>query len=372
MTRSLLATLVLVWAQLSSPARAHQSSSGWLDIRVQGATLDVRLDLTPRDLEFAIGLDADGDGSVTWGELRARQAPIEGFVDDALSLGSQAGPCRSGARRLRVDQRGGDYQAVLTWRARCESEPRRVTVDYRLFAALDAQHRALLRLSSVAGVQSAVLDPSAGMRTFELVEASGVSHAWDYFRHGVQHIGLGTDHLLFVLTLLLPAVFRRYPRPYQPHAHLSGVLADTAVVVTAFTIAHSITLALGLFGWLELSPAFVEPMIAASVIVAALNNVWPVVTRRRWILAFAFGLIHGLGFAGALTELGLPDAARGWALAGFNLGVEAGQLAIVALIAPPLFTLRNSKIYRYVVLRAGSLFIAVIGAFWLTERVAGV
>jgi HupE / UreJ protein len=139
-------------------------------------------------------------------------------------------------------------------------------------------------------------------------------------------------------------------------------------IVTAFTVAHSITLSLATLGWVDLPSRLVEATIAASVVLAALNNVWPFFQGRRWMVAFGFGLIHGFGFASVLADLGLPRDALALALVGFNLGVEAGQLAIVAAFLPWAYALRQGVFYRRVVLWGGSLAIAAIAAAWFVER----
>jgi hypothetical protein len=146
---------------------------------------------------------------------------------------------------------------------------------------------------------------------------------------------------------------------------------DVFRIVTSFTLAHSITLSLAALHVVSLPSRLVESAIAASVLVAALNNLRPVVQSRRWAVAFGFGLIHGFGFASVLAELGLPNDALLLALVGFNLGVELGQLAIVALFLPLAYSLRRGAFYRRVVMAAGSLAIAGVAAIWLLERAFG-
>jgi hypothetical protein len=141
-------------------------------------------------------------------------------------------------------------------------------------------------------------------------------------------------------------------------------------VVTAFTLAHSLTLSLAALGWVVPASRWIEAAIAASVLLAALNNLRPVATRRLWVIAFGFGLIHGFGFAGALTELGLPTGARLACLVGFNLGVEIGQLAVVALVLPVLFALRHRAVYVRALMPAASLGIAALAGMWCVQRLA--
>ena len=155
---------------------------------------------------------------------------------------------------------------------------------------------------------------------------------------------------------------------WQPVHRLRDAGWDVLRIVTAFTVAHSITLSLATLGWVSLPSRLVESAIAASVVLAALNNVWPLFQGRRWGVAFAFGLIHGFGFASVLADLGLPQDALVLALVGFNLGVELGQLAIVLAFLPVAFLLRASLFYRRGVLVAGSLVIALVAAAWFLER----
>jgi hypothetical protein len=139
-------------------------------------------------------------------------------------------------------------------------------------------------------------------------------------------------------------------------------------VVTAFTLAHSITLSLAALQVISLPSRLVESAIAASVVLAALNNLRGTVESRRWVLAFCFGLIHGFGFASVLTDLGLPQQALVLALVGFNVGVEIGQLAIVAVFLPLAFSLRSTGFYRLGVLKAGSVLVAVLAGWWFVQR----
>jgi hypothetical protein len=139
-------------------------------------------------------------------------------------------------------------------------------------------------------------------------------------------------------------------------------------IVTAFTLAHSITLTLATLGVISLPSRWVESIIAASVVIAALNNIYPLFRERRWMMAFLFGLIHGFGFATVLSDLGLPKSALALALVGFNVGVEAGQLAIVAAFLPVAFYLRHTMLYRKVILLGGSALIALLASAWLVER----
>lgn len=147
---------------------------------------------------------------------------------------------------------------------------------------------------------------------------------------------------------------------WRPATTLRTVLLETTGIVTAFTLAHSLTLSLAVLGVVNLPSRLVESVIALTVLLAALNNLFPVVTTRRWSLAFVLGLIHGFGFASALWDLGLPTDALALALASFNTGVETGQLTIVAVVLPLAFALRQTWLYRRLALPVGSTAVALL------------
>jgi hypothetical protein len=180
----------------------------------------------------------------------------------------------------------------------------------------------------------------------------------------LRHILIGYDHILFLLALLMSVMLRLA----RGGVELRRALVELATVVSAFTLGHSITLALAALGVVDPPSRLVESLIAASVVLAALNNVVPLVQRRLWLFALGFGLVHGFGFAGVLRDLGLPDQSLLVALFGFNLGVEAGQLAIVALFVPLIFAIERLDLYPRLVMRVGSSAIAILALVWLVER----
>jgi hypothetical protein len=184
----------------------------------------------------------------------------------------------------------------------------------------------------------------------------------------VWHIWIGFDHILFLIALLLPSVLRREGNKWKPAGKLRSALWNVFRIVTAFTLAHSITLSLAAWGVVSLPSPLVESAIAGSIVIGAFNNVYPVVRQRLWLVAFAFGLVHGFGFASVLADLGLPQGALLIALVGFNVGVEVGQIIIVSLFVPLAFAVRGTRIYRRLALTGGSLAIALMATVWMAER----
>ena len=230
--------------------------------------------------------------------------------------------------------------------------------------AVERQTVSTPAIASPPGTQSAA---AAAL----VANAAADPHAPSFISEGVHHIVTGYDHLLFLLCLLLPAVLWRSPGPparWQPVAGWRQALGPVAQTVTLFTLAHSVTLALAALGWVRLAPAFVEPAIAATIMLAAIGNLRPMLLRWRNAITFGFGLVHGFGFAGVLGELQLPPAQLGWALFQFNLGLELGQLVLVGAVVPLLFALRHRTAYVPVVLRAGSVAALLMAALWLVER----
>jgi len=353
--------LLLLLAFLAGTAQAHKPSDSYLSLQSDAGRVSGQWDIALRDLEFAIGLDANGDGAITWGELRAKQGEVAAYALARLALRSSGELCALVPAGLLVDEHSDGAYAVIRIAVDCGAKaPREIEVEYTLFADLDPTHRGLLRASMGESTLTAVLGPE---RPRLLLKPGGLSAAeqfLDYAREGVWHIWIGFDHVLFLLSLLLPAVIAAL--------RFGPVFWDVVKLVTAFTVAHSITLALAALGVVELPSRFVESAIAFSVVLAALNNLFPLVQRRRWLVAFGFGLIHGFGFASVLADLGLPRDSLLLALVGFNLGVEAGQLVIVAAFLPLAYALRNSFFYRRVVFVGGSAAIVLIAGLWLVER----
>ena len=376
--RRLAAGLAVAAALLAGgTAQAHKPSDSYLTVAVEGGQISGRWDIALRDLDFAIGLDADGDGHITWGEVRAQHAAIAAYAAARLQLQADGADCPIAIGAQLVDEHTDGAYTVMPLRFACPKAatpdgPAAITLRYSLFADIDPQHRGLLNLSAGGATRTALFGPQEAQQTFTLAETSRWKQLFDYAREGVWHIWIGFDHILFLLSLLLPAVGvwtrQRQGQRWQPVDTFAQALWDVLRIVTAFTVAHSITLSLATLGLVSLPSRLVESSIAASVVLAALNNVWPVFHGRRWMVAFAFGLIHGFGFASVLVDLGLPQGALALALLGFNLGVEGGQLAIVAAFLLLAYPLRRSVFYRRVVLLGGSLLIAAVAAAWLVER----
>jgi hypothetical protein len=362
-----LVALTLLLA--AGAADAHKPSDSYLTLKIDGGAVSGQWDIALRDLDFAIGLDANGDGDITWGEVRAKHGEIAAYALARLAVRADGAACTITPGEQLVDRHSDGAYTVLKFGVDCPAPPRVLGITYKLFSDLDPQHRGLLNLQANGANRTAILGPQAPSQQFELKELNRLSQFLDYGAEGVWHIWVGYDHILFLLSLLLPAVLVWRDSRWGATESFREAFWDVVRIVTSFTVAHSITLTLATLGVLSLPSRWVESAIALSVVLAALNNVFTVFHGRRWIVAFCFGLIHGFGFASVLADLGLPQGTLLLALVGFNLGVECGQLAIVGVFLPMAFWLRRTRFYQHIVLVSGSLLIAGIAGIWLAERV---
>lgn len=370
---------LLAWLALFAPAGAwaHKPSDSYLTMRGTAGSGDiaVRWDIALRDLDYVLQLDQGNDGQLTWGEVRRRADDISRYATGHLQLTSGGKACtwrEDGPMML--DRHSDGTYAVLSLVARCSELPTpgtAVQARYSLLFEVDPSHRGLANWVAPGGeaARALVFGADSALQALPFQPPALLETLRQYLKDGIWHIWIGYDHILFLLALLLPSVLVRRDGQWASAPGFGGAVKDVLKVVTAFTLAHSITLSLAALELISLPSRLVESAIAASVIVAAVNNLRGAVDGRRWVMAFGFGLIHGFGFASVLADLGLPQGALVLALVGFNLGVEAGQLAIVAVFLPLAFALRGSRLYRLGVLKGGSALVALLACWWLVQRV---
>ena len=383
--RIFTAAAALLAGLLPLTAAAHKESDSYLTLSPDPANAQVlkgQWDIALRDLDFAIGIDANRDGAITWGEVKAQRGAIERYALQRLVIKGDGLSCElQPVGQMASEHTDGAYDVIM-FNAVCDKEiPNRLTVIYHLFEDLDPYHRGIVTIHAAGQTIGAVLGPTGSSASLDLRQPDRWLQFKSFVIDGVWHIWTGPDHLLFILSLLLPAVLMRRQGPLQPGEHvwpgsrwqpvnsLGPALWELIKVVSAFTLSHSVTLSLSVLGIVSLPSRLVESGIALSVIVAALNNIYPVVTNRVWLVAFAFGFIHGLGFASALAGLQLPPMAMLASLGGFNVGVEIGQESVVLPLIPLAYLVRRTRFYRIGVLRWGSLLIVAVASLWLVERI---
>jgi hypothetical protein len=361
---SALRRLASTWLLLavSTAAAAHEGSTSYLAVRATDPVdVAARFDVALIDLALALPLDADGDGRLAWREVEAGRAAIEELVARGLRVERGRTRCTLVAAAPWLTERLGLPYLSLDLAARCPARGR-LGIASSLFFDGDAYHRVLVSAETRAGVQAATLAPGDRSWT-EPAQASAWRTAVGFLRHGMFHVWIGYDHLVFLLLLLLPAVVRRAAGPRR-----RAVTLDLARIVTAFTIAHSITLGLAATAVVRLPQQPVEVAIAISLVVAGLINLAPRLWRLRLPLAFGFGLVHGFGFANALAGLDAGQAPVLPVLAGFNVGVELANLAVIAALLPLLAWLGRFGWYAPRAMPVMSAASAVLGALWIVER----
>jgi hypothetical protein len=277
-------------------------------------------------------------------------------------------PQFSGTAPLLEDFTDGQY-LQLDFALERYSSPRTLGVSYQLFFETNSLHRGLFRLEASGKTQIAAFSPSHSSQNFQFGSPSYGRQFLVFLREGVWHIWTGYDHILFLLALLLPSVLQRESDQWRGVGAFGPAFFNVLKIVSAFTVAHSLTLSLAILGIANLPSRFTESAIAFSVVLAAANNLWSLVRERGWMVAFGFGLIHGFGFASVLSDFGLAHERLALTLVAFNLGVEIGQLAIVAVFLPVAFALRRTWFYQTPLLRLGSVSVILIASAWCLERV---
>jgi hypothetical protein len=340
------------------------------------------------DLDLALPeTDADQNRELTWSELQAALPAVQRWVGQHARLSCDNAEAPSPWVFEALEQRSTGVYARLRTELPCAANAP-LALRYTLMSGLDPTHRLIVNADLPGGeVRASVLAPDApplALRTDMSTsaaagtETAGQAGGWQTFRtfvpEGLHHILTGYDHLAFLLALLLPLSLR-YARSAPP-AGLGGAATDQRPglrellwTVTAFTLGHSVTLILASLG-LSAVPVWVEPAISVSIGLSALLNLYPQPwLQPRW-LALGFGLIHGLGFANVMKEADLSTAPLAWALAGFNTGVELGQLACVAVWCALHLVLARWQRYDLVVVRGGSMALIAVAVFWTWERVA--
>jgi len=349
----LVATLLTLFAGRAS---AHVIGLSRGEYTPRGGEVVAEIAMRADDAALAVpGLDSDGDGKVAPDEiLRARPALEAAFFDE-LEISADGRRCSPQLDEALVDPPDGlRLRATYT----CPVAPSRLHMRFGFLDRMPSDHRHLATVHLPAGD----VDLLAVLARAELdVDvAGGASHGFlSLLRGGVEHILTGPDHLAFLLALVLGGTLVTDRRTR---------LASLVAMLTAFTVGHSASLAIATLGGFAPGARFVEPAVALSVAYVGAENLFTRTVSHRWMLTLPFGFVHGFAFAGGLLPLGLPRAQLPSALLAFNLGVEVGQLVVLALVLPPLVLLRRRAWYPRAarVLSAG---IVLAGLFWVVQRI---
>lgn len=361
--------LGLLAALVSTAALAHTGSTAYWQAMLVGKDVELRIDVALSDLDDAYGIDANNDGALTWGEVQAAAGTLQATMLQNISIRADDAPCRLGGSLplAMADHSDGPY-VVFRTRAQCPAIPKNLQLSNHWLFGFDANHRALVRLTRGDRTDSGVFSPAQTSLVFAATRGPWRVFA-DYWREGLHHVWSGWDHMLFLAGLFLGAALLRRDGQWQPVNRLRDAVLPAIKLVTAFTVAHAITLCLAALGAIHPPSRWVESLVAFSVFFAGFNNLLPIAgPRALFALAWGFGLIHGAAIASALQELGLPASGRVLALLGFNLGVESAQLTLVATVVPAAAALRHWRGYIPCVLWPGSVLVALAGLIWMIDR----
>lgn len=377
----LLLSLCCYW----SSAQAHQMSTAYLTLSQTQQNNNVnnpdslqgQLQVRWFDLELVIGLDANADGELSWAEVNARIPAIKEFAFEHITISTTNKSTKQRcnltiADDIQTDMHFDEGYLVLSFQSDCllsdsSGKENIIDINYSAIFDQDGDHKLLVNADLFKQHFSGVIDAQNHSFSIEPENNPILNVIRTYIYQGVLHIFKGTDHILFLCALLLTCVLQRRDKQWQADPDTRKVLKHTAWIVTAFTLAHSITLTATAMDLIVPSSHWVEFGIALSVMLTALNNIWPLVLRLGWI-TFGFGLLHGMGFAGVLGELGIAKEQKLLSVLSFNLGVEVGQLMILAVVMPLLFFAAKRRWYQRFGMQTASAIIALIALQWCIER----
>lgn len=365
--------LAFVVAGICGPVAAHEVGESYVFLSFLDDAIEGRLEARLADLGAALPLDTDGDGSVSVAEFDAARATVVAYFEERFTILSGTEPCPiqwTGSGVIEADL--GKF-ANLTFRT-VRPRDTALLIEYTALFDVIPGHRGLVivEYDSVTGdrneaeVASLVFSARRTRQTFDPTVGHQLGGFPIFVREGLWHIWIGLDHVLFLVALILPSVLVRRDGSWEAVSGFRPALIHVVKVVTLFTLAHSVTLSLAALGIVQPPMRWVESVIAASVVVAAVNGAF--LGRKIWPVIFLFGLFHGFGFAAVLGHLSVDRRFLVPTLIGFNVGVEIGQVAILGAVFPGLWLLRRWKHYPRIILQLGSGLIGALAFVWLLER----
>lgn len=350
---------------IAAPGEAHQEDTSYTRVVVDDGAVNTEVTFDLHVLSRIAVVDDDGDDVVTDDELRRAAPVIQAYLAERLHVSLEDGPPSLGAPRAPTWADGSDTAPVaradwpqtlvdFPFSRSTDGHPRLVTLTYDTWDELGASHTNLTSIEQPGYEPLEVVFTAAepDYDYYTEAPASPWSQFGRFVRLGAEHIWEGFDHILFLVALLVVSRLR-----------------ELLQIVTAFTVAHSITLGLAALEIVEVPPRIIEAGIAATIVWVAWQNLRGRRGAHRWRLTFAFGLVHGFGFANVLRDLELPATGLVRSLAGFNVGVELGQVAIVAVLWP-LFALLGRTRLGAPAIAGVSAAVGIAGLVWLVERAA--
>lgn len=368
----LMQTLVL-FCVCGNLAMAHQTGNSYLTVSEADGRLQLEIDFIVRDLGNLLQVPGQpNEQPPAPDKLLSLQSPISAAIQKSLTIevDEQAIPLEFLTQSV-VLHNDGLYVRQRFSGSALPLDAKFIVVRYEFFTQNDKLGRAFFKLVMRNDEMSSVFDQTSAIQRFALGETKRWSTIGLFTKEGAKHIWEGTDHLLFLLTLLLPGLMLTIRKP-DLNGELAAYNRDAEKfafkVITAFTLSHSITLAFSVFGWVSLPDKLIESLIALSIMISAVLNLQNRFHISHWKMAFLFGLIHGMGFANGLKELGLSSMYFLETLFAFNLGVELGQLSAVIVVSVPVLLLARKAESKQLVLQYGSIGVLLTSIVWLAQR----
>lgn len=381
-TQTILSTLIAV-ITLTFPTVVHAHTSGetYVWINVEETRLSGRVEINLNDLRDKLHIAVPDTNPLP--VVKEHQESILNYVREHFSLkanGNEIPITFGDVQQLDLSENEEGNYVQFAYTTPDGEVPDVIEVENSLFVGTDLLHRSLVCVekNEKSGQEftnqfvAMVFSQHNPIQELDLTNIELLMRPRDFIWQGVLHIWIGTDHILFIIALLLPAVLIYQDAMWSPVSSFNEAFLNIIRIVTIFTVAHSITLSMAALGLVKLPSWIVESVIALSIILVAINTITPRFKDKTWVVIFGFGLFHGMGFASVMSELPFRMMNLVKVLVGFNIGVELGQLAIVAIVFPVIFLLRKSSVYVPLILRGGSALIAAIACFWFVERAFGI
>ncbi len=374
--RAALALIVLS-ALAATPAWSHAQGEDYVFLNFYESSIEGLFEVHFEDLREKLGLDLGSTDEEAERLLTQHVQTIWSHSLDGFDIGPVGGPeYELEFVRHEVGSLPQGRFAVLHFRADTGPLPDELAVRHSMYYEGDRLHRGLLLIqynqktdTTYPGEYTAlVFSPGNQEQVLDLIDVPGLMTPWDMIPQGVLHIWIGIDHILFLLALMLTTVLVRKDDGWEGVDGFPSALWNLLKIVTVFTVAHSVTLLLAALDFISLPSRLVESVIALSIVLVALNNVFAKVKEGSLLIVLLLGLFHGLGFASVMGHLPFRMLDILKTVIGFNIGVELGQIAIVAVVFPILFALRKTEAYRTWIVTGTSLVLAAIATWWFVQR----
>ncbi len=345
---------IFVFLHAHTSVQAHPLSSTYLDITIKEENISAEINIP---LLWVLNFSDSQSPEEIAKLLTPKKDSIQSNILNNLTFKSVNNKCQKIPGETNLSYFPDGPYFTLFFKIDCGPLPKNILIHYNLYFDKVLDHPAFLSIKdNNTAEQTYVLTEEKPEQIINLKEPSLWQQFNEFIQLGIKHIFLGFDHILFILLLLLPAFLAR------------PIIRKILVVISSFTVAHSITLTLATLRVLTLPTRFTESTIALSIVVAALMNIFFLTKKDHWGIAFIFGLIHGFGFASVFSGYDLPTNQLIKGLFGFNIGVEIGQLLIVCLVFPIFYYIKNYPLYRRYIIPCISAISGCIAFIWLIER----